>query len=302
MWKKMTTLAVVLLLAVGCASDPSAGEDTEEKPTTKEKVTEMLEKMFSGPDEALTKLFDQSDHEGLVNYYEEQFGGYMTDERMEDAMNTNLFTSFHQKAYSNDVKMDIKKLDVEESGDVEGAYDFDIQINISNGETAGIKGRVNTDEEGNVTRVHFSDGQPLLHAFDKPEEIEEGLYRYDSSMAEAVAGDEAYQPMYPTIMPYEVDGVQVDSESKQQEENLTFTFYGEKGEKLELTTVKDGEIAYEETETEEAMVGDQTARYAGKEGGEQRLIWTNGSITYEWKGKVEGMSKEDMIKMAESFE
>lgn len=54
--EKMIALAVVLLLFVGCSSDPSAGEDTEEKPTTKEKVTEMLERMFSGPDEALTKL------------------------------------------------------------------------------------------------------------------------------------------------------------------------------------------------------------------------------------------------------
>ena len=70
---------------------------------------------------------------------------------------------------------------------------------------------------------------------------------------------------------------------------------------MELTTVKDGEISYQDLKTEEVSIGNQTGQYAGKEGGVQRLIWTDGSITYELKGKVKDLSKEDLITVAESF-
>ena len=43
---------------------------------------------------------------------------------------------------------------------------------------------------------------------------------------------------------------------------------------MELTTVKDGEISYQDLKTEEVSIGNQTGQYAGKEGGVQRLIWT----------------------------
>ncbi|WP_237417022.1 DUF4367 domain-containing protein [Halobacillus litoralis] len=88
---------------------------------------------------------------------------------------------------------------------------------------------------------------------------------------------------------------------EQKDTLLIFIFHAETNDRMELKTVKDGDISSQDMETEEVAIGDQTGRYAGKEGETQRLIWKDGSILYELKGNVDGLSKDDLITLAESF-
>lgn len=297
------TLTMTLLITAGCTSDESSGVSADEETTTKEDVTTVLEQMYTGPDEELIQLYEQGSNEELLAYYRDEFGPYLTENFMEKAIATNLVTGFHQKANSHDVKMKIADMSVEQSEDKETAYDFAIQIDISNGETAEVSGRVNTNEAGKVTRIHFQDPLPLLNAFDTAVKTEEGLFEYDPSKLVSRIADEAYQPKLPTVMPFEVDGVEIEAgPMKQNDTVLTFNFHGQQNEMMDLMTVKNGEVSYQDVKTEEVAIGDQTGRYAGEEGGVQRMIWTDGSITYELKGKLEGLSKENLITVAESFE
>lgn len=308
MFKKYLFIALALLITAGCAStqssgDQTAGENTTEENTVKSDVTMVLEQMFSGPDEELTKYHEEGNYEAISNYYVEKFKPYFTEDYMEAAINTNLLNSFHQKAYGNDVKMEIRNMSVEQSEDTETAYDFESQIDVSNGETADISGRVNTDENGKITRIHYTEVESLLNSFDTAVEIEEGLFEYDRSRLVNRTGDEAFQPKFPTIMPFEVNGVEIQpGVMKQKDTVLNFIFHAETKESIKLMTVNDGEISYDDLETEEVSIGEMTGQYAGKEGETQRLIWTDGSIAYELKGNVEDLSKEDLITVAESFE
>ncbi|MBA2174233.1 DUF4367 domain-containing protein [Halobacillus locisalis] len=308
MFKKILFIVLAFLVTVGCASNQSSGDQTTEENTTdentvKQDVTMVLEQMFSGPDEELTQYHEEDNYEAISNYYTEKFEPYFTEDYMEAAINTNLLNSFHQKAYGNDVKMEISTMSVEQSEDTETAYDFESQIDVSNGETAGVSGRVNTNEEGNITRIHYIEIESLLNSFDTAVEIEEGLFEYDRSRLVSRTGDEAFQPKYPTIMPFEVNGVEIQPGAmKQKDTVLNFIFHAETEETMKLMTVKDGDISYDDVETEEVLMGDLTGQYAGVEGETQRLIWTDGSITYELKGNVEDLSKEDLTTIAESFE
>ncbi|QAS51289.1 DUF4367 domain-containing protein [Halobacillus litoralis] len=298
MIKKTLFIVIMLLIAAGCASNQSTGENT-----TEDDVTKVLEQIFSGPDEKLTRFYEEDDYEGVFDYYTDHFESFFTEEYMNQAVNTNLLGGFHQKAYGNEVNMEIGNRSIEQSEDTENAYDFEMQIDVSNGQSAEISGRVNTNEEGKITRIHYIDTQSLMNAFDTAVETEEGLYEYDRSMLVSRTGDEAYQPMYPTVMPFEVDGVEIEPGIMEQKDTLlTFIFHAEKDETMELMTVKDGEITSQDLDTEEVSIGNQTGQYAGNEGGTQRLIWSDGSITYELKGEVEGLSKGDLITVAESFE
>lgn len=301
MLKKILFITMVLIITAGCASNQSASENMEEENTTKDDVTTVLEQIFSGPDEELTQIYEEEKYEEVSTYYMDKFNSYFTEDYMESAMNTNLLNSFHLKAYGNGVEMAIGTINVEQSEDKATAYDFDIQVNVSNGQTADVSGRVNTNEEGKITQIRYMDPQSLPYAFDTATETEDGLFDYDRSRLVSRTGDEAYQPMYPTVMPFEVDGVEIKHES-QDDSSITFIFHGESGEKMELTTVQNGEISSDQVETEEISIGDQKGLYAGKEGETQRMIWTNGSITYELKGKIEDLSKEDLLIVAESFE
>ncbi|MBX0356106.1 DUF4367 domain-containing protein [Halobacillus sp. Nhm2S1] len=301
--KKILFIMIALLITAGCASSPSSSENSSEENTTEDDVTKVLEQIFSGPDEELEQLHEEENYQGISSYYMDQFEPYFTEKYMKQALDTNLLNSFHQKA-GNDVNMEIGKMSVEQSEETETAYDFDMQINISNGETADVSGRVNTNEEGKITRIYYNDDvQSLLHAFDTAVQTEEGLFEYDRSRLVSRTGDEAYQPKYPTLMPFEVDGVEIDPGVMEEKDTvLTFIFHAEMNEEMELTTVKDGDISYDDIETEEVSIGDQTGQYAGNEGETQRLIWKDGSIMYELKGNVDGLSKDDLIMVAESFE
>ena len=308
MFKKILFMALTLLITAGCASTQSSGNQTAEENTTvidpvKSDVTMVLEQMFSVPDEELTQYHEEDNFEGISNYYVEKFEPYFTEDYMEAAFNTNLLNSFHQKAYGNDVNMVISNMSVEQSEDTETAYDFEGQIDVSNGETADVSGRVNTNEEGKITRIHYTEVESLLNSFDTAVEIEEGLFEYDRSRLVDRTGDEAFQPKYPTIMPFEVNGVEIQpGVMKKKDTVLNFIFHAETKESIKLMTVNDGEISYDDLETEEVSFEEITAQYAGSEGETQRLIWTDGSITYELKGNVEGLSKEDLIAVAKSFE
>ena len=266
-------------------------------------MTKVLEQIVSGPDEELTQLYEEDNYEEIFNYYMDQFEPYFTEEFMEKAVNTNLFNRLHQKAYGNDVDMEIGNMSVEERDDTENAYDFEIQVEVSNGQSAEVSGRVNTDEEGKISRIHYIEIQSLMNAFDTAVETEGGLFIYDSSTLVSRTGDEAYQPKYPTVMPFEVDGVEIEPGMMEQRDTLlTFIFHAETSETMELTTVKDDEISNQNLEAEEVSIGNQTGQYAGNEDKDQRLIWTDGSVKYELKGNVEDLSKDDLIKVAESFE
>ncbi|SFG62226.1 protein of unknown function [Halobacillus alkaliphilus] len=302
MIKKLLFMAITLFIAAGCSSTQSSGEDTKGESTAKDDVKKVLEQIFSGPDKEVTQFYEDNNHEEISNYYKKQFEPYFTEKYMDQAMKTNLVSSFHQKAYGNEVKMDIVSMSIEQSEDKATAYDFNTQIDVSNGQSANISGRVNTNEEGKITRIHYMDPQPLLHAFDTAVETEDGLYEYDRSRLVSRTEDEAYQPKYPTVMPFEVDGVEVEAGPMEQKDTLlTFTFHAETGEMMELMTVKNGDISYQGVETEEVSIGEQNGQYAGNKGDTQRLIWEDGSITYELKGNIEDLSKENLITVAESF-
>ncbi|MCA1011629.1 DUF4367 domain-containing protein [Halobacillus halophilus] len=303
MIKKLLFMALTLLIAAGCTSTHSSGENTKEQSKVQEDVEKVLEHIFTGPDQELSQFYEEHNQEEISNYYKDQFEPYFTEKYMDEAMKTNLVSSFHQKAYGNEVKMDINSMSVEQSEDKDTAYDFDTQIDVSNGQSAKVRGRVNTNEQGKITRIHYVDPQPLLHAFDMAVETEDGLFEYDRSRLASRTEDEAYQPKFPTVMPFEVDGVEIEAGPMNQKDTLlTFTFFSETGEMLELMTVKEGGISYQDLETEEVSIGEQTGQYAGKKGDPQRLMWKDGSITYELKGKVKDLSKEDLITVAESFQ
>ncbi|WP_226658879.1 DUF4367 domain-containing protein [Guptibacillus hwajinpoensis] len=301
MSKKILFITIMLILTAGCASNQSASENMKEENTTEDDVTTVLKRIFSGPDEELAQLYKEEEYEKVSNYYMDHFKPYFTEKSMEHAVNTNLLNSFHLKAFGKGVEMTIGTINVQQSEDTTTAYDFEIQVNVSNGQTADVSGRVNTNDEGKITQIRYMDSQSLPHAFDTATETEDGLFVYDRSRLVSRTGNEAYQPLYPTVMPFKVDGVEIKHESK-DDSSITFIFHGETGEKMELMTVKNGEISSDKLETEEVSVGDQKGQYAGNEGETQRLIWTNGSITYELKGKIEDLSKEDLLTVAESFE
>ncbi|TGB03687.1 DUF4367 domain-containing protein [Halobacillus salinus] len=303
MIKKILFSALILLLVVGCSSNQSSGDDAAAESTPKEGVTTVLEQMLTGPDEELMELYDGNDVQATTDYYEEQFGPYFTPEYMEKMLNTNMLNVFHYEAYRNKETMDGVELSVEGSDDAENAYDFKAKVDVSTGETADVSGRVNTDENGNITRIHFIKIDPLMNAFDTAVKTDNGLFEYDHSKLETRASDEAYQPKYPTVMPFEVDGVSIDAgETGQEGALLTFMIHGEESQSMELTTVKDGDSPMDLGDAVEVSIGDQTARYDGVEGGVHRLVWTDGSITYSLKGKLDGLTKEKMITIAESFE
>ncbi|MYL19618.1 DUF4367 domain-containing protein [Halobacillus litoralis] len=300
MIKKVIFIFVVVFVTAGCASSQSSGDLSEEKSTTKDDIDQVLTHLFSGPGEEVKEHYENGRYDEINTYYTDKFKPYFTEDYMNRAMKTNLLTSYHQRAFRSNVKMEVENRDIQQS-DVQTDYIFDYQVNVSNGETAEVRGRVNTNEDGEITRIYFTEGQALVHAFDTVKETADGFYEYDHSTLEERASDEAYQPQYPEVMPFEVDGVEIKPGTKEQKDKrLTFVFHGETGESLTLTTMKGGDLLLEGKKTEDLSVGDLTAQYAVDKY-RQYLKWTVESITYKLEGHLEGLSKDDLIHVADSF-
>ncbi|WP_027954615.1 hypothetical protein [Halobacillus kuroshimensis] len=300
MIKKVSIVFAVLFFTAGCTSSQSS-LDHEENNTTKDDVSKVLTQLFTGPGEEVKELYEEGSYEKVHAYYTEQFAPYLTEDYMDQAMQTNLLTRYHQQAYSSEVKMEVENKDIQQS-DVETGYIFDYQVNVDNGETADVRGRVNTNEDGEITRIYFTEGQALSHALDTVEKTSDGLYEYDYSSLETRSSDESFQPQFPRVMPYEVDGVEIKAGTKEDKDTLlTFIFHGESGESMTLTTMKEGGLPLEGMETEEVAVGDGTGKYA-VDNNTKYLKWTADSITYKLESRLEQLSIDTLVVVAESFE
>ncbi|MCA0970672.1 hypothetical protein LCM20_08740 [Halobacillus litoralis] len=201
----LMALTAVLILAAGCTTAEDEGvsanesvndqENTNESadeadPTdstestedaSEENIRTVLQNLLTGPDNQLQEAnesFESADEENFeqaaekrVQYYKEKFKPYMSERLFENFMNTNGGEVFLLTAYRNDYQIKAETITFEESEETEGSYNFTVEASYKKGEsseseTVEVRGLINTNDEGKVTRVHYYNPEDLRSALE----------------------------------------------------------------------------------------------------------------------------------------
>jgi hypothetical protein len=133
------------------------------------------------------------------------------------------------------------------------------------------------------------------------------LEDFDNSNLKEELSAKAFQPKLPTKTPFEVTDAQV-SNAPNQDTVLTidFTNSGESSNYMGLMAVNGKNVESSKMEFEEVKIGDIKGKYAVNNAGTMILKWTENGISYDLtyfgKQSEKEITKEELIKTAESFE
>ncbi|WP_158290378.1 DUF4367 domain-containing protein [Halobacillus salinus] len=133
---------------------------------------------------------------------------------------------------------------------------------------------------------------------------------YDNESLQTQLEEQSYQLKLPTQFPFEISDAKFSAAPTENEEKVfDFTFIGE-GEAVELMTFN-GESINLDVETEAVQIGSIEGQYAEQEVNDQgttvrRLVWKEDGVVYNMSSADDqengGVSKEELIQIAESFE
>ncbi|SDJ71946.1 hypothetical protein [Salimicrobium halophilum] len=160
-------VVATLLLAVGCTNAEENGASADESENSAEENTQtVLEHIFTGPGEEHEDLFSsdaQTKGERLSEYYRENFKPYMSDRFYEGFVNSNGALMFLQQAHPN-YKLEPEEIALEED---KGDYGFTVTLAYMNTEnekteTMEIKGKADTNEEGELTSINYINAEQFL--------------------------------------------------------------------------------------------------------------------------------------------
>ncbi|MGX1265892.1 hypothetical protein RKD55_003696 [Rossellomorea marisflavi] len=144
---------------------------TNQSASHEEAVKEVLEKIFTGPDDELKSLMDQENRyieEGnseeyfdlFLSYYKDLFRPYMSPVTIEQYVNEGKIT-FPYYAYSSGCKLKAEKIVVKENETVQGSFTFTVKVVYSrDGDERGtvdLSGDITVNDQGLVESIRFRD-------------------------------------------------------------------------------------------------------------------------------------------------
>ncbi len=162
-------LAALFILAGGnlllntVMTDQTASQEAE--------VKEVLERIFTGPDDELESLMEQEDRyieEGnseeyfdlFLSYYKDLFRPYMSPDTIEQYVNEGKIT-FPYYAYSSGCKLKAEKIVVKENETVQGSFTFTVKVVYTrDGDERGkvdLSGDITVNDQGLVESIRFRD-------------------------------------------------------------------------------------------------------------------------------------------------
>ncbi|KON85018.1 hypothetical protein AF331_13575 [Rossellomorea marisflavi] len=162
-------LAALFILAGGnlllntVMTDQTASQEGE--------IKEVLERIFTGPDDELESLMEQEDRyieEGnseeyfdlFLSYYKDLFRPYMSPDTIEQYVNEEKIT-FPYYAHSSGCKLKAEKIVVKENETVQGSFTFTVKVVYSrDGDERGtvdLSGDITVNDQGLVESIRFRD-------------------------------------------------------------------------------------------------------------------------------------------------
>ncbi|WP_430481943.1 hypothetical protein [Rossellomorea marisflavi] len=162
-------LAALFILAGGnlllntVMTDQTASQEGE--------IKEVLERIFTGPDDELESLMEQEDRyieEGnseeyfdlFLSYYKDLFRPYMSPDTIEQYVNEGKIT-FPYYAHSSGCKLKAEKIVVKENETVQGSFTFTVKVVYSrDGDERGtvdLSGDITVNDQGLVESIRFRD-------------------------------------------------------------------------------------------------------------------------------------------------
>ncbi|WP_430494338.1 hypothetical protein [Rossellomorea marisflavi] len=136
-----------------------------------EEVKEVLEKIFTGPDDELKNLMDQENRyieEGnsdeyfdlLLSYYKDTYRAYMSSDTIEQYVNETKL-SIQVFTYTDGYHLKAEKIDVKQDKKREESYSFtvDVQYEKEGGKEGNVKvtGDMSVDEQGMISSIRYRD-------------------------------------------------------------------------------------------------------------------------------------------------
>lgn len=167
---KLLFLLGILLLSVGCTTSEETGTNTEGS-ESEQNIRTFLQKLLTGPDEEQEKLLTGPDEnvekyvKRLAEYHNENFKPYLSEQFFESFLDTNGPLLFLQMAHP-DNELEVENITFDESEDY---YTFTVKVAYSDkgsneSKTMNIKGNAQTNEEDEVTSVHYINAEELRTA------------------------------------------------------------------------------------------------------------------------------------------
>ncbi|GGM33889.1 hypothetical protein GCM10011351_19810 [Paraliobacillus quinghaiensis] len=157
---KNRILVVLLLLfvsifAAGCS---------QESESNKNAIETYLEKEFNGPNDQLSTILDQGPHSTeLDEYLEENYGDIITD--LDQFINSNYVLVFLRDAHFNGYQLGSKNINIQKTENTQSnLYDYEVEVEYRKDEqtsTTIVSGKINLDENGDISRIRKMDGQKL---------------------------------------------------------------------------------------------------------------------------------------------
>lgn len=144
---------------------------TDQTASREGEVKEVLERIFTGPDDELASLMEQEDRyieEGnseeyfdlFLSYYKDLFRPYMSPDTIEQYLNEGKIT-FPYYAYSSGYKLKDEKIVVKENETVQGSFTFTVKVVYSrDGDERGtvdLSGDITVNDQGLVESIRFRD-------------------------------------------------------------------------------------------------------------------------------------------------
>ncbi|CQR46174.1 hypothetical protein BN1058_00425 [Paraliobacillus sp. PM-2] len=155
----MVILFGVSLFVVGC----STSEDSNMKV-----IETVLTNTFTGPSGELADIYknaeegnDTLDIKARQSYYQDHFKPYFTVDYYETVIKTGVVSVFHEKAYRNDVQMEVKEINIEQNEHADTSYDFTVNVQIDQKEK-DVTGRLGIHADGEIFKIMYHNGYDLV--------------------------------------------------------------------------------------------------------------------------------------------
>ena len=162
-------------MLVGCSQ-------TGTKNTNEQVIHKVLELQFSGPDKEFMDAMWNLENKNIVNgteenevfdrYVREVYGEYFTVSELEPFMRA-FGTQYPSTAHSNDYKLELKDVSIEQTEEAGNRYEFIAQIGFQKSggkeETAKVEGTIffSTKEEGKIGRFQYSKDESLMESLSR---------------------------------------------------------------------------------------------------------------------------------------
>ena len=154
-------LLLVLIFVAGCS---------QENENNKNAIQTYLEKEFNGPNDELSTILDQGPHSTeLDEYLEENYGDIITD--LDQFINSNYVLVFLRDAHFNGYQLGSKNINIQKTENTQSnLYDYEVEVEYRKDEqtsTTIVSGKINLNENGEISRIRKMDGQELSEELQK---------------------------------------------------------------------------------------------------------------------------------------